>query len=592
MLRFPKAPAVVATKTVTDENGKPDVARTHHLIRRGNRWQYNRAYPKDVWPTLGSAPFRRSLRTDSLAEAQRARPEVEREYWRAIDQARAAQANKALAAELTNAAAQSLAAEAFRRWLSEGEEFTSTYASPEALDRGLEDAEEGIARARERLATGDLGRLPNTARQLAEAAGYDPSDSRGMTCLLRLLARAEVAYAEVYRGRLAGDYSVRPSDPFFASALSAPLSEPIAPSLTRAAESAPAAPQRTLADLEAAYRADKWDGLSPSAQQAYTPVFRLVRDVLGADRALSSLQREDGRRLFDTVKRLPTMLGKRAELKDLSVPAAVEAADRLNLPRLNPKTVNDTYMGNLSAMFAWGVRERWLEANPVAGLRVVEGVTAKSKRDPFTVDQLQTIFTSAPWRPEERSPGGQPMRFWGPLIALFQGMRRGEIAQLQTADLGEVEGIPVLHVRGERLKTKNAIRTLPIHPELIRLGLLDYAQSRHRLGADMLFPDLAPNSRGQWGDEVGDWFSRLIQQHGLEGARLGLHSFRHNFEDALRRAGLHGTPLGAELAGRAKGKGDPVASAYGSGFPMADLHAAVQRISYPGLTAIAEIGRG
>jgi integrase len=566
----------VATKTVTDEVGNPDMASTAFLLRRGDTWYYNRAYPKDLWPTLGKAPFRKSLRTDSLKEAQRARPEAERLFWQVVDRARAGSVpEEAGLRPLTNQVTESLAAETFRRWLSETEEFISPSPSPQRLDDEIEAAQEQTARARERLATGDFGRLIPTARSAAERAGYEGHDGQAFRHLLRLLGRAEVAHAEVYEGRLLGDYGARPGDPLFASILAIPANSTFPG--TVAAE---AAPPRTIADLEVAYRADKWDGLSTSARMSYEPVFRLLKDVVGPATPLSSISREDGRRLFEAVKALPSGLGKRAVLNGLSVPSAIEAANRLQLPRLSAKTVNDTYMGNLSAIFGWAVREGWIDANPVAGLRVAEEAVARAKRDPFTSAQLSGIFSSPPWHP--RGVPSQPIRYWAPLIALFQGMRRGEIAQLRPEDFEDVDDIPALHVRGERLKSQNALRTLPVHPKLIALGLPEYVKARREAGDVMLFPGARPNSRGQWGDEVGDWFGRRVKELGLQGRRLGMHSFRHNFEDALRRAGLHGTAIGAELAGRSGGS-EATARAYGSGFAMADLRDALAKVHYPGL---------
>src|SRR3546814_10876165 len=73
---------------------------------------------------------------------------------------------------------------------------------------------------------------------------------------------------------------------------------------------APAAPEGqsealgyTVADLIRAYREDKVDGASPSTQRAYQPVFRFLREVAGESAALASIDRIEGRRLFNLVCR-------------------------------------------------------------------------------------------------------------------------------------------------------------------------------------------------------------------------------------------------------------------------------------------------
>lgn len=63
--------------------------RKSNLIQRGGRWYFNRAIPKDLWPSLGKAPFRLSLQTDSLEIAIRRRPDAERQYFAKVDAARA-----------------------------------------------------------------------------------------------------------------------------------------------------------------------------------------------------------------------------------------------------------------------------------------------------------------------------------------------------------------------------------------------------------------------------------------------------------------------------------------------------------------------
>ncbi|HEX9954650.1 MAG TPA: site-specific integrase [Allosphingosinicella sp.] len=551
------------------------MARTSYLVQRGGRWHYNRAFPKELWPFLKSAPFRISLHTDSLDEAQRARPEAERRYWARVDEGRRMAATAAQRSPLSHRAAESIAAEHFRTGVCGLELFAPDERTPEALERALEDAGDAVAHAREQLATNVTALLP-AAREAAHSAGYSVEDAVQVAYLARLLGRASVALGEVHAARLLGDYGTRPADPLFAGLLDASPAPANPP---------PAAPERqqkarTVADLEVAYTADRVQGASLSSQRAYGPVFRLLRDVLGPDTLVSTVGRAEARKLFEAVKALPAGLGKHKALSGLSVPEAITAASRLGLPKLAPKSINDSYMALLSSIFGWAAREEWLSANPVKGLTVPDNTPAQARRDPFTLNQLQTIFAAAPWEPADPTGGGHPIRYWAPLIALLQGMRRGEIAQLRPEDVDEAEGVPVLRIRGTALKTHNAYRTLPIHGELIRLGLVEYAAGQRRAGEAMLFPGEAPNGRGQWGDGVSDWFSRRLKALGVTGKKLGLHSFRHNFEDRLREAGLHGTALGAELAGRSKGD---VASGYGSGFSTKALAEAMAKIAYPGL---------
>lgn len=112
------------------------MSRTTHLLRRGNRWVYNRAYPKELWPILGKSPFRRAFNTESLAEANRARPAMDQEYWRTVDQARLSMAASASRPALALRDAEALAATWFRKTLARQEERRRASSLDNLGDRG------------------------------------------------------------------------------------------------------------------------------------------------------------------------------------------------------------------------------------------------------------------------------------------------------------------------------------------------------------------------------------------------------------------------------------------------------------------------
>ena len=545
------------------------MSRTSNLIRRNGRWYFNRAYPKDVWPVVGKSPFRVSLRTDALEVAQRRRPDAERRYWAAVD---AARGKLAVSAPIPFSEFDAVALAG--RWFHE-EVRTQTANIEDALgwdfdlDEALEILDDREIEVRQALSSNDFTDIRPKAESLLLREGFAiDRRSSSYKSLLRLMLRGDRELYVLNRARMLGDYSVQPSDPAF----------------TIAVPSALEAPSKTLGELIKAHRLDKVMSLSPSTQAAYEPVWRVMKAVLGEGRALNSIGRDQGRDLFNVVQRLPRGLGKIARLADLPLLEAVDKAEELGLPKISPKTVNASYMGFISAIFGWAVQEQWMSANPVGKLSVSDPVAEAQKRDPFTGEQLAAIFGGAPWAPRTECPRGRPLNFWGPLIALLHGLRRGEIAQLEVADIAKSAEWDVILIRPggrKRLKTDNARRMLPIHPELVRMGFVAFVEQRRASGATQLFEGEEPDRRGQWGDGLSDWFLRLLQERGVNGRKLGMHSFRHNFQDRLREAKLHGTAIGQELAGRAKG-GD-TSSDYGSGFSTRSLAEATGSISYPEL---------
>ena len=153
-----------------------------------------------------------------------------------------------------------------------------------------------------------------------------------------------------------------------------------------------------------------------------------MRDVLGYSRDLSTIRREDGRAIFEAVQKLPRGLGKLKVLSGLSVQDAIKKGELLGLPTIAPKTINGSYMGYISSIFGWAVREQWMVANPVERLSVTDSVAEADKRDPFTPQQLQKIFKVSPWFPRDEQPRGKALHFWGPLIGLVTVLRRSPIS--------------------------------------------------------------------------------------------------------------------------------------------------------------------
>jgi integrase len=153
-----------------------------------------------------------------------------------------------------------------------------------------------------------------------------------------------------------------------------------------------------------------------------------------------------------------------------------------------------------------------------------------------------------------------------PLIALFSGARLEELAQLRVGDLANVHGLGCyLNItdegEGSQLKTKNARRRVPVHPELEALGFLAYWKSCRKEGREFVFPDLKPDVAGKRSGNWSKWFGRYKRDIGIADKRKVFHSFRHGFIDACRAAGVQ-TEVRDVLVGHAN---DSVAAEYGEG---------------------------
>ena len=81
----------------------------------------------------------------------------------------------------------------------------------------------------------------------------------------------------------------------------------------------------------------------------------------------------------------------------------------------------------------------------------------------------------------------KPSRFWLPIISLLTGMRPKEICQMHVADLKvSDDGVLYFHVIADKddktVKTPTSRRKIPVHPELVRMGFVDYVESVRKQG--------------------------------------------------------------------------------------------------------------
>jgi integrase len=168
-----------------------------------------------------------------------------------------------------------------------------------------------------------------------------------------------------------------------------------------------------------------------------------------------------------------------------------------------------------------------------------------------------------------------------PLIALYSGMRLGEILQLLKLDVREENGIWYFDVNkgdcddGKSLKTASSKRRVPLHRVLLDLGFVDYVNSGHQSGR--IFPEIKKGSDGYHSHHFSKWWGRFAGHVGFKSSRTAFHSFRHNFLDALRAAE---TPeyINKALAGHAD---KTVHGGYGSGATLGSLKNAIDKVAYP-----------
>jgi integrase len=277
-------------------------------------------------------------------------------------------------------------------------------------------------------------------------------------------------------------------------------------------------------------------------------VFKVVREVIGSDTPVRAITRDDCKAVRNLLLRLPTNATKRFPNRTLEYAAG--EGERRKLDRLNHRTVN-AHLNKVSTLFKWAMKEERMDRNPAAGLDVEHPDNKDDRRRSFTSSELSAIFSAPLFTgcvDDERGfnkPGPnhpRRSRFWVPLVALFAGMRQNEICQLLPTDIDEIAGVPVIRVRKtqswQRLKSSRARRVVPVHPELLRIGFLQYVAGCRRANSSLLFPELKPDVRGYLAGNFQKRFATFRKSIGITDRDATFHSFRHTWRDALRRGSV------------------------------------------------------
>ncbi|MDX9886668.1 DUF4160 domain-containing protein [Thauera sp.] len=241
-------------------------------------------------------------------------------------------------------------------------------------------------------------------------------------------------------------------------------------------------------------------------------------------------------------------------------------------------------IGILKGFFRTAIDYQHTAHNPAADVRAIATPQQKA-RVAFTADELNRLFQSEVYT-QRKFPkgGGREAAYWLPLLALFTGARVEELAQLMVADVRHDDTLGhYLSITDDaahaQLKNAASRRRIPLHPQLLDCGFLDYVARARRPG--LLFPELRANGRGKLGGYFSTWFSIYLRSKvGITDSRKVFHSFRHTFKDACRAVGIEEEVHDA-LSGHTQQR---ASRRYGNEqYPLEPLFEAVSRLAFSGL---------
>ena len=542
-----------------------------NLIRRGNKYSVRIYVPLDLQPLFPGAkgnPKKEipiALQTsDPLEAKRRGRAELTK-YDRIFTELRAEQARASAKLpfdelELQNAVWQRYStlveADQARRiaipteddlndaWSLLVEEFGEESITAYRILQSIEASPEEEARERAaRLAILKM-ELGKGETRSVQSAVQDAINARKLAVaprsaeereLAQGIQRAEVQALRVMAKRDEGDFAPIPFDT---------LVKPLTGSLTHIATVG-----QTLMELFDIYAEENPNrARSETLIQARRKV-ALFSDFLGFHFVPSKIGKKEIREWKNVLKVFPIKAVESNAFKGMNVKQIVEANKKIGKPPISSKTLNQ-YLTALGAFCRWLVSQGHLVSNPVIDMLLKIDDDQRTVL-PYSTEQLNRIFRSPLFvgckglSPSKASKSGnvivRDQHYWVPLIGLFTGARSNEICQLLVKDVIQVDGHWAFHITNEgheeqQVKNDNSKRLVPIHPELVKLGFLDYHSDRTNAHDQWLFPTAVPDgARGKRNASFGKFYGQYAKKIGVKvGSEVNFHSFRHTLTDAMR----------------------------------------------------------
>jgi integrase len=357
----------------------------------------------------------------------------------------------------------------------------------------------------------------------------------------------------------------------------------------------------SLKSATESFLASKPDDLTVSRRSQLKLAIDILHEWFGEETLVNEIDREQCRDLVAFIPKIPAYRAQ--HYKGLTLREAAEAHVHRHGNYADRRDEGQKYVEIARSIFQFAKDEQWLLQNPWAGLEVPKKtmkkyLEAEKSYHPFPMASLNKLFALPIWLAGD---DGRPVaeyflthRYWTPIIALYSGMRMNEILQLEKSDVLLDGDITVFAVTDEesgkydpklfskRVKTKNSIRRVPMHPKLIEFGFMKWVQ---KAAAGRLFPEAVKGA----GEKPSDLYSKRFHTDLLNAEiwvprRQVFHSFRGTFNDALRAGGTS-----EELRDAINGwkRQRSMDKAYGRGHTNEMLFAEVRNAEFPGFDTSA-----
>jgi integrase len=343
--------------------------------------------------------------------------------------------------------------------------------------------------------------LPNveedTTRYL-ERAGLDPNDDANKNAAMRAILIGTMN-AQVFFEKGVEPPPVPAYDPLV---LDSPLDGP------------------TILEAAEAYEKATDVATSEKTRLQLKASARLFADHVGKDKPVAAITGRDAVAFLDRLATISPDYRRDAKSAELTLAQLEEAYRAVDGEGLSAATLNRHAM-NMRVLINWLIRRHEV---PEEHRNPFDRKSRKVKTngfEPMTDSEIAALLKDAPM---VRSFGRNFQECIGWLVALgaYTGARAGELCALTKDDVHKKDGVHFVAIREG--KTKAAARVIPVHPELVKAGFLEYVKTCQ----GPLF--------GITAKYLAKRFPDYRRKHDVDRPGVTFHSLRKSFVTSLEEA--------------------------------------------------------
>ena len=316
--------------------------------------------------------------------------------------------------------------------------------------------------------------------------------------------------------------------------------------------------------------------LEETSEKEIGELNRIINDFIEVMGDLSIVQINKGvvSEYISLESKLPPQRRKSAKFRDLGIPQILElkGIETQSIQNINKR------ISKLSVFANWCVRQGYFLENPFQDMKFSIKKKKISGREPFTNKDLRRILakeTFLKWtvgfhhkhNPSHNETGwfakgkenwgttiksstrnktlpaqpsgakNQMPYYWIFPLGILSGLRTNEMCQLRCSDVRKENRIWMIHVEDTEdtsVKSSAGIRKVPVHPQLIKLGFIEYIAKQRRKKKERIFWELT-KSRDGYSKQVSRHYNeRLLPALGVWKKNVKvLYCTRHTFINKL-----------------------------------------------------------